>query len=540
MSVLPGLVLAAVLFALVGWPTLAIGLSAWDEPEGFGIQAVSRPLSLARESLKLTALTECLALPLGVLLAWLLFRVEVRGRRALLTLVVLLLFIPLPLQALAWLGSLGNQGRSQVFGGRPILVGHFGAAFVHAGAALPWVVLGVGAGLRAVEVELEESALLHLGRAWVAWHVSLRRALGAILGVAIAAAVLTAGEMTVTDLLNLRTYAEEAYTIGQQGLGLGRLALAATWPQVVLVGALVFAASSLLLRADPARVASAWSAARDRPRLPGHPLLTLGLWLGLGSLLVLPIYGLVWRAGRVGRGLVAGRGAEWSFAGLAGTLSRAWGDLSAADLTRLTLPQSVALAAAGASISVALAWALAWKASRSRAWGVAAACLASLLLAAPGPVVGIALKLAYARSGFLQRTPALMVMGYVARTLPFALLILWPLIRTIPRDDLDAAAIDGLGPLRRVGRVAIPQTRWGIAAAWGLCLSLALAELPATYLLRAPRSDPVALYVWSMLHNGVESQLAGVGLLLLGVAALIGIPATLALRFAYRSASRGA
>ena len=59
--------------------------------------------------------------------------------------------------------ALGNAGRMQALGVRPILVGRFGAAVVHAMAALPWVVLLAGVGLCAVEPELEESALLEFG-----------------------------------------------------------------------------------------------------------------------------------------------------------------------------------------------------------------------------------------------------------------------------------------------------------------------------------------------------------------------------------------
>src|SRR4029077_3752159 len=62
-----------------------------------------------------------------------------------------------------------------------------------------------------VEPELEESALLDFGPLWVMVRVTVRRAIGAIAAAALAVAVLTAGDMTVTDLLQVRTYAEEAY-----------------------------------------------------------------------------------------------------------------------------------------------------------------------------------------------------------------------------------------------------------------------------------------------------------------------------------------
>ncbi len=143
-------------------------------------------------------------------------------------------FVPLPLHATAWLGALGNAGRAQAFGVRPILVGRVGAAVVHALAALPWVVLIVGVGLCAVEPELEESALLDYGPGRVLLRVTLRRASGAIAAAALAVAVLTAGDMTVTDLLQIRTYAEEAYLQYSLGRGPGGAALSRFRPLVVL------------------------------------------------------------------------------------------------------------------------------------------------------------------------------------------------------------------------------------------------------------------------------------------------------------------
>ena len=98
-----------------------------------------------------------------------------------------------------------------MIGIRPILVGRFGAAVVHAMAALPWVVLVAGVGLCAVEPELEEAALLETGPWRALASVTLRRAIGAVAAAAMAVAVLTGGDMTVSDLLQVRTYAEEAY-----------------------------------------------------------------------------------------------------------------------------------------------------------------------------------------------------------------------------------------------------------------------------------------------------------------------------------------
>ena len=86
-------------------------------------------------------------------------------------------------------------------------------------AALPWVVLIVGLGLRRSERDLEEAALLDASPGQVFFRVTLKNALPAIGAAVLWVAVTTAGEMTVTDFFGIRTYAEELYTqiaIGQE------------------------------------------------------------------------------------------------------------------------------------------------------------------------------------------------------------------------------------------------------------------------------------------------------------------------------------
>ena len=196
------------LVVIVGWPALATILESTRamfaesgmQATGTAIDSsgatdllretagLSRPARLARETIGLVAGTELIALPLGIVIAFLLFRTDIWGRFILLGLVTTAAFVPLPLHATAWLGAFGNAGRSQALGMQPILVGRLGAAVVHGLAILPWVVLIVGVGLAAVESELEESALLELPGWRVVLRVSLRRAVGAIAAAALAGA----------------------------------------------------------------------------------------------------------------------------------------------------------------------------------------------------------------------------------------------------------------------------------------------------------------------------------------------------------------
>ena len=74
---------------------------------------MARPLWLAIETASLVALTEMIALPLGIALAFFVCRTDIWGRGLLLGVIGLSAFVPLPLHATAWLGALGNVGRAR-------------------------------------------------------------------------------------------------------------------------------------------------------------------------------------------------------------------------------------------------------------------------------------------------------------------------------------------------------------------------------------------------------------------------------------------
>jgi iron(III) transport system permease protein len=544
-SALPArVILGLALLAIIGWPAIATvreAALAWSDRSGaLGAAGgsldptgsaellrdtgeLARPLRLAIETGGLVAATLALALPLGVVLALFLFRTDVWGRRPLLALIGLSAFVPLPLHATAWLGALGNAGRAQAFGIRPILIGHLGAAVVHALAALPWVVLIVGVGLCAVEPELEESALLAYGPVGVLLKVTLRRAWGAIAAAALAVAVLTAGDMTVTDLLQIRTYAEEAYLQYSLGRGPGGAALVAIPPLVVL-GLLIVFVGRLLARLDPARLVSSFSRARvwhlGRWRLP------CGLLLAalVGNAAAVPLYSLVWRAGRVGGRATLGRPPHWSLAGLAGTLHNAGEEIWE------PLQQSLVCTAVAATATAFLACVLAWASRTSFGWRCVALITLALTLATPGPVAGMALVLAYRNLPSVYDSSAMVVMAEAFRTLPYALLILWPFLRSFPQELLDAAALDGLTTWGQLVRVVIPLSRRALVAAWAIGFAIGLGELPATNLVAPPGTQPMPVVIWGLLHTGVESHLSGVALIMLIVVFGAGLFASAAVR----------
>jgi iron(III) transport system permease protein len=230
---------------------------------------------------------------------------------------------------------------------------------------------------------------------------------------------------------------------------------------------------------------------------------------------------------------------------LAGTLARASQELMG------PLLESALWAALAASGTVALAWSLSWVSRREGTWRWVVAISLALLLAVPGPIAGLALRAAYGPQWAAQAavhvpplillawglrevndSPLMIVLAMLVRTLPYALLVLWPAVRTIPNEHLDAAALDGHGAWGQIQQVAIPLTWGAILAAWGVSFALALGELPATNMVAPPMrlgESTLSLLVWSLLHTGVESHLAGVALVMLAAIAAAGLLAYWAL-----------
>ncbi len=224
---------------------------------------------------------------------------------------------------------------------------------VHAFAVLPWVVLLAGVGYRAVETELEDAAILDLPAWRVALQVTLRRSVGALAGASLGLALIVSGDMTVTDLLQVRTYAEEAYI--QYQIGQGPAATASvTLPPLVVLGTLSIVLARCVLGVEPARLVT--MIASSRLWRLGPYRLPVGVIVGslVACLAGLPLVSLTWWAGRLGGLAAPGRAPHWSLASLVANLNAAAGDAAG------PLANSLVTSALGATSTVVLAWTMAW------------------------------------------------------------------------------------------------------------------------------------------------------------------------------------
>lgn len=472
--------------------------------------ADGRTSTLLLNTLFLSAAACAISLPLGAVLAWLLVRTDMPGRRVGLALFGVMLFVPLYVQTAAWQAGFGMQGWFTLNSATPVwLDGWTGAIWVHALAALPWVVLIVGAGFWLVEPELEEQALLD-GSSWQVFrHVTLPGALGAVAVAALWVLIVTAGEMTVTDLFMVRTYAEEVYTrvaVGPQPddppLGILSGVILTTW--LLLAGLLL-----------AARLAPG-----DRPTTTGPRLVfPLGRWrmpiavlVGLGLLLVVgvPLASLCCKAGVEVTQVDGVRLRNWS----------AWKCFQMVTASPMRYSAefgwSLGIGALAATASVTLAAWLAWLARRGGWSGTVVLLVTAVSLATPGPIVGLTLI------GLLNRPeiPPLVWLydqsilapwlAFSIRGLGPATLILWHAFRTIPQEMLDGAAVDGAGAMTRLLRIVLPSRVWALALAWLVALAVALGDLAAAVLVVPPGVTTLSIRIFGLLHYGVEDRVAGI------------------------------
>jgi iron(III) transport system permease protein len=365
---------------------------------------------------------------------------------------------------------------------------------------------------------LEEDAHTVLPAWQVTLRVSLRRAAPAI-GLAIVwVALQTMGEITVTDLALVRTFAEEVYTqfVTSAREGFGR-AVAVSIPLVLLiillVGFLVRRWEGRLTFAVPAGPPRIWKLGRGR-------------WMAFAILLVvIGGYTLIPLASLIRQ---AGGGENWSIARLEIELRRA------VNLQSSMIASSLGEALAAGLLAAGIALVASWIASDSR-WARWLLFLLTISLwAVPGPVLGFGLKESINRLMDLEdlllswtaarplravlydlSTPAPVLWAHTARLFPYAVAVIWPTIRSVPRDLREVVRVDGAGPWGEFRLVIWPASRRAVWIAVIAVTALALGELAASKIVQVPGRQTFAQELFNQMHYSATATTASLALVLL-------------------------
>jgi iron(III) transport system permease protein len=524
-----------VLLAMVGLPVAVPFLDLFAGQERLAI--------LAGNTLLLVAGTLVMALPLGTLTAVLLYRTDLPLRGLFRFLTVLTLFVPLPLVTTAWQAALGSGGwfHWSLFvpqTDRPWAEGMGPAIWIHTQAALPWVILIVGQGLRWVQPELEEDALLTTGPWTVLWRVTLPQCRGAMAAAAVWVALQVSTELTVADLMLVRTFAEEVYAQfwGGGPDALAR-ALAVSLPMVLLT-----ALGTYLVLTVLGSIVPSLDALIANPRLfplgPARWLWLILILAGVALLAGVPVAALVRTTGQTGQP------AAWSGAATLARLGTTWrsdGFLTAS---------SIATAFCSGALAATLALAACWLAVDGPVFRRLLFVVVALAWSLPGPIVGIGLKetifaLVYRVSFdplsvavYYGPSPLPVLWAHQVRFFPCAVVALWPVVRLVPRDLRDSIRMEGAGPLQELVHLYMPLLWRAWLAVTVVASALALGEIGAVAMrVETPGWNTFAHELFRRMHYGLAQDVSALCLLMVVMLGAGGLAAALAVKVLPRLAA---
>jgi len=505
------LVLPILLFLIVAVSPRLFGQgSAWFSLDGFRGALTGTLLRGTVNSLMVAVAAGCAATILGGVVACVVLRTDVPGRKLWTGGMFALLLAPSYLIALGWERLLEPSGVLDVLGVpsaglRQLFYGPIGVIVVLAIKGVPFAYLALAGALRGLGDEFEAAARVHGGSA---------RSAGRIVAALIAPACWSAFAIvfaeSVSDFGVAVTLANDAHfpvatftlynAIDSFPVNFP-VAAAVGWVLMALAG-IALLAQTRALRGRSYRVLGGRSRPARRHRLAG-----LRRYLALLAMAGLTIIGLgVPTFGAISASLINNLGSllgdhRWTLA----NYTRVLGDAALREPMIFSAEMAALTATAAALVGVVAARLLVTKGT-----AITARLLDLLLLTAvalPGIVFAAGyiftynLPLTNHLGIHLYQTSALLFLGYLATSLPSTTRVLVGSVGQLQESMSEAGRVHGSGPLRTWLTTVLPLLARPILAAWILTFAGTLLELPVSQLLYPPGEPPIAVGITKALAN---------------------------------------
>ncbi len=427
-------------------------------------------------SVSLTVVVTALCAVLGTVVAWVVERTDLPGRRVWSVLVVIPLGIPDFVTSFGW---------KAIF---PSIGGFWAAVMVMTFAVYPLVYLPVAANLRQTDPAQEEVARsLGLGRLRTFWVVTLGQAKLAILGGSVLVALVVLAEFGAFEILGFHTLTTEIYT--EINVGFDLPAACALSLSLVALGAGRLTGEGAARGRGRANRIGAGASRQPRPRPLGKARIP-----ALGGVVGLSVVALGVPVGAIIYLMVRGSASTLPAASLGGAAATTFGYAAAAGLVATLAAVPIAL------LSVRFPGHRVQLLERTN----------MLVLAVPGIVV--ALSATYVTDNLLRgtwyQTPQLLVLAYAVMFFPMAVV---SVRASVARSPLGLEEVGhSLGVSRRAvfWRVTLPLIGPGLVAAFCLVFLESATELTATLVLHPTGVQTLATQFWSYQTDLSYSQAA--------------------------------
>lgn len=474
--------LATLYTALAVLPVGAFIFSALSESSSSGFewreflhQAVRiEPLL---NSLIIAVLTALISTVVGVPLGFLLCRTDLSLRAVSLSGLVMPLFIPPFLWAGAW----------QLLGLFP-LTGVLGSVFVLCVSLHPIVILLAAAGFMRINPGCEDKARMDASEIIVFLRISLPLASPLIVTGSLLVFIISLSDFGVPSLMQVNVYPVAVFTAFSAFLDF-RQAAALCLPLALVAGLSGWLCNLLHRKRNFVTFSEQTDMRLVRLNTWRKPALVYVLaWISFCSLL--PVSTLVFKSQMT---------------------------MLSEDVPGTVL-RSILYAATGASVLSVLACLLAWTISRQvlpgGAWWIA---LQPFLFGLPSAVIGLGLVALWNRPilGSVYGTSFMVVMGYIARFLPLALIAFYSSCRMLPRDCEEAALTYGGGFYSIVRNAIVPYLWRPIILVWTFTFVLCMGELAATILVSPPGMQTLAVQLFTVEANAPAGKIAALSIVVL-------------------------
>jgi iron(III) transport system permease protein len=440
--------------------------------------------------------TTLVGTPLGLLLA----KTDLPWKGLLWLILMVPLFLPPYILALAWFYLLGKQGLlAAVFGpgvgafSSAWLFSLWGNVFVLTSAYYPVTMVLVHAFVTAIDSSVEEAARLLLRWPAVLAKIDLPLiAPGVFLG-ALFTVILSITELGVPLFLRYDVFTVQVFTQFAAFYDY-RAAVLFSIPLLVLIAALLLVERYTLRDRFFAVVGRR---ARREAVVPlGRLRLPIGLlvctFAGLAVLLPLGALAITSRAPSAYLEALTGSGRSIANSFLAATL--------------------------GATAITVLGWFLAYRIERSgrrRRQGLDS--LLILFLTLPGTVLGVGLILLWNRAttAWLYGSLLIIVMGYIARYTVLATRTQGMALRQVPTSYEEAARLAQVRWGSEVRRIHVPTLKHSLMASWVIAFIFCLRDLDMTMTIYPPGKETLPVRIYTLMANSPESVVAALAVMLI-------------------------
>jgi len=475
--------------------------------------------AIAWRTFSLGALTSLIALPIGILLAWV-----ANGRGIIAALVrtfcVVGVLLPVFVQVTAWDAAFGKLGLlTNTFGDvlKPIVSRWPAAVWIHAMIASPQVAVLFLLALRSGSEAWEDALRLETSRSGANFRILLWRFFPVGIAAVLWTMICCAREIAVTDIYQIGTLSEQVYL----GYSLGQLnAIGTAWTPEQLadaqnlgMGITILVIAWLAASAMFAFFGMSQSVQRSESRRPTTNSNSSGLLKSIGIALLLlvvaiPIANLIGRVGflvaRIDGQPVATWNANSAVTAIGGVFTN----------FKDEFVWSFLIAIVAATIVCAIAMPLVWFGRKSLFGRLVIGLVFGILAAIPGPSIGLGVAelFSFINVSMFQylydRTIAAPVIANVLFCLPLAIPIFWFLASQIAIDQQEQATLDGVSPSRQFFHFSLLGHWKANLGAWFLVAAFCFAELSATQMVLPPGMDTVPRLALGMLHAGVNESTA--------------------------------